>query len=92
MRGTNTNVIVGALYHHPSPIYQTTALLDYIENSAEEINTKFPQAAVVLAGDLNALSDTEIISRTSLISIVDQPDYVTKGRFPLIPGVLAYER
>jgi len=71
VRSDNTNV-VGTLYHPPSPIYQTSALLDYIENSVGEINTKFPQAAVILAGNLNALSDTEIASCTSLISIVDQ--------------------
>jgi hypothetical protein len=65
--------LVGALYHPPSPLYQPTQLLDHIETAVMRIQTDFPDAHIILAGDLNALSDSEVVIRTGLTSIVSQP-------------------
>ena len=40
---------------------------------ANALNTEFSTAPVILAGDFNTLDDTDVISRTTLKSIVDQP-------------------
>src|SRR5208282_4644712 len=66
-------IMVGALYHPPKPIYKTSALLDYIESCLDSIATQFPEAVILLAGDLNLLPEEEIVARTCLVSIVDQP-------------------
>src|SRR5664279_4792570 len=64
---------VRALYHPPVPVYQTTSLLDYIEAAILRIQLDFTRAHIILAGDLNQLSDTEVIARTGMSSIVMQP-------------------
>ena len=53
-------VFVAAIYQPPRPTYKLEELLDYIETSVEEINHDFPQADIVLAGDLNQLSDKDL--------------------------------
>ena len=64
---------IGALYHPPAPLYQTSTLLDHIETAILRIQQDFPDSHIILAGDLNALPDGEIIIRTGLSSIVMQP-------------------
>lgn len=64
---------VGALYHPPVPVYQTTRLLDYMEAAIVRIQLDFAGAEIIMAGDLNLLSDTEIIVRTGMSSIVTLP-------------------
>ena len=64
---------IGALYHPPTPIYQTTDLLHKIEITVIQIQLDFPRAQIILAGDFNTLSNNEIIIRTGLNSIVTQP-------------------
>ena len=61
---------IGALYHRPTPLYQTETLLDLI---VSQFNYDFPGSHVILAGDLNTLSEFEIIARTGLSPIVFQP-------------------
>jgi len=39
----------------------------------DTVSVEFPTSLVILAGDFNMLSDTDVISRTALNSIVDQP-------------------
>lgn len=68
----NDVFFIGALYHPPSPVYQASDLLNQIEHSVFRIQQDFPDAHVILAGDLNTLSDSELIIRTGLTSIVDQ--------------------
>jgi len=70
------DVIVGALYHPPQPLYQTTELLNHIEVSVEAVESAFPAALVILAGDFNSLSEDDVIARSALCSIVDQPTRV----------------
>jgi len=54
-------------------IYQTQTLLDLIEAHVSQFNYDFPGSHVILAGDLNTLSEFEIIARTGLSPIVFQP-------------------
>ena len=68
---------VGALYHPPSPVYDTTHLLDYIEATVLQMQQDFPDAHLILAGDFNQLSDSEIVARTGLTSVQSPP---TRGR------------
>jgi Reverse transcriptase (RNA-dependent DNA polymerase)/Endonuclease/Exonuclease/phosphatase family len=67
------NVFVAALYHPPKPIYKPSELLEYVEACVEEINSDFPSAYIVLAGDMNQLPDQELVEQTGLTQIVHQP-------------------
>jgi len=64
---------VCALYHPPSPIYDTAELLDLVENTVHRMHQVYPDSHIILAGDLNTLSDNELVIRTSMTSIVMQP-------------------
>lgn len=64
---------IAALYHPPQPIYRTESLLNHIELCIENLHQHFQSAEVIVAGDLNQLSDQDIIERTGLIQIVRQP-------------------
>ena len=73
VRAETHTTFVGALYHLPKPQYQTAALLDYIEAGVDAATAACPSATIVLAGDFNALDDTEVATRSALLSIVDRP-------------------
>jgi len=62
--------LTGAVYHPPKPMYQPSSMLDYIEASIDAVTGAYPSATVILAGDFNALDDSEIISRNALLSII----------------------
>ena len=64
---------IGALYHPPKPIYQTADLINHVEAAVFRIQQECPRSKVILAGDLNTLSDTEIVIRTGMTSVVSQP-------------------
>jgi len=49
-------------------------LLGHIETAVDRIQLSYPQARVILAGDLNTLPDNEVIIKTGLSSIVTQPN------------------
>jgi hypothetical protein len=68
-----SNTFVGALYHPPKPIYRQLDLLNYIEACVECLSRDYPSANIILAGDLNQLSDEEMVERTGLTQIVKQP-------------------
>jgi hypothetical protein len=51
------NTFVAALYHPPAPVYKQKDLLDYIEARVAEMGRNFLAASIVLAGDLNQLTD-----------------------------------
>jgi hypothetical protein len=48
-------------------------LLDYIEAALDDIAINHMNSVVVLAGDLHTLSDEDIMARTSLTPIVNEP-------------------
>ena len=62
-----------ALYHPPRPIYVTNDLIDYIEVSVMHIQQNFTAAHIILAGDLNQMSDNEVVIRTGLTSLITVP-------------------
>ena len=64
---------VGAVYHPAKQIYQTADFLAHMEDPVLLIQQDFPASHVVLAGDLNAISDSEIVIRTGMKSLVTQP-------------------
>jgi len=66
-------VIVGALYHPPKPMYQPDKLIDYIERCFDALTFYSPTAMIIVAGDFNTLNSDDIVSRTSMLSIVNQP-------------------
>ena len=66
-------MFLGALYHPPKPQYQPAALVDYIEAGVDAVTALCQSATIVLAGDFNALDDTEEAARSALHSIVDRP-------------------
>ena len=55
------------------PIYKSAELLDYIEAGVDALTVAFPAAKIILAGDFNALDDSEVIVPSSLYSIVNKP-------------------
>jgi len=57
------DVIVGALYHPPQPLYQTSDLLNHIEVCVNAIASAFPAALVVLAGHFNTLPEDDVVAR-----------------------------
>ena len=67
------DLIIGAIYHPPRPLYDTTEFLNYIEDCVDAAELAFPAALVILAGDFNALPDDDVIARSALCSIVEQP-------------------
>jgi len=56
---TNSDCFVyGGLYHPPSPKYQTSDLVDFINNSVDFVFTQDSTSIVVVAGDHNQLPDS----------------------------------
>ena len=66
-------ISVGALYHPPKPLYGAIDLLEYIEASVAYLLQNFADAHFILAGDLNQMSDNEVVIRTGMSSLVTQP-------------------
>jgi len=60
------DVLIGALYHPPYAIYQTSALTDHLEKCVDLLSANCPEASVILADDFNKLQDDEIIARRAL--------------------------
>jgi hypothetical protein len=54
-------------------LYQPDSLLVYIEACVDEISRDLPTSLIVIAGDLNQLSDQHIVERTGFMQIVQQP-------------------
>jgi len=72
VQSANYNLIIGALYHPLKPIYQISALLEHIEACVDQITTDTSDSMIVLAGDVNGLSENRLITRTGLSPIVNQ--------------------
>jgi hypothetical protein len=64
---------VAALYHPPRPSYRPAVLMEFVEACMAEITHEYPLVDIVLAGDLNQLSDCDVLQRTGLTQIVSQP-------------------
>ena len=87
------NTFIGALYHPPRPLYSTDSLLQYVEACVADILQQSPAASIIMAGDLNQLSDTAVEEATGLAQIVSQPTcgpnildrvFVSRPMFPTV--------
>jgi len=54
-------------------MYKSPDLLDHIEVCVDAVESTFPDALIILAGDFNTLPEADVVARTALCSIVDQP-------------------
>jgi hypothetical protein len=63
----------GVLYHPPKPIYNTTDFLEHVFSTIDDHLQISPESTLVMAGDFNQLSDSDICMRTGLKSIVNRP-------------------
>ena len=73
VRIDDQDVFVGALYHPPKPLYQPSALLDYVEKCVDQLTIESNNALVLLAGDFNSFDGSVLISRCALNPVVDKP-------------------
>ena len=58
------DVIVGALYHPPRPLYQTAELLNDIELCVDAVASVFPAPLIVLSGDLPDYTSVKVVTST----------------------------
>ena len=65
----------------------STDLLDVVESAVLDILREFPDAHITLAGDLNSLSESELVARTGLSPIVFQPTRLTRAIIPTGPNL-----
>ena len=70
---TGRDVIIGAVYHPPKPIYEEGAFIDDLEGRIDHLSEQSPEAQIVLAGDFNTIDLELIMIRTGLINIVHEP-------------------
>jgi len=54
-------------------MYLPADLISYLECSVEELCSAHPRVHIILAGDVNTLSNTEVMERTGLTEVVGQP-------------------
>ena len=54
-------------------VFDPQALFKHIKDCIEAISLEFPSALIILAGDMNMLSEQELVARTALVSIVTEP-------------------
>jgi len=54
-------------------MYQPDKLIDYIERCYDALILYCPTAMIIIAGDFNTLNSDDIVSRTGMLSIVNQP-------------------
>jgi len=66
-------VFIAAVYHPPRPLYEPESLLAYIEACVDEISRQFAASLIVIARDLNQLSDQDMVQRTGFMQLVQQP-------------------
>ena len=45
----------------------------YIESTVLQIQNSYPQSHIILAGDFNLLTESEVVIRTGLMPVVSQP-------------------
>lgn len=64
---------LGALNHPPRPIYETEHLLIRLELTVDSITTAEPRALIILGGDLNQIDVDDVIERTGLLPLIEQP-------------------
>ena len=66
-----------AIYHPPSPEYQSSDLLDFLTDLCERLLSLEPNAKLIIAGDINQLGIKPLLNYHSLVQIVNVP---TRGQ------------
>ena len=87
VRVGNRDIVVGALYHPPRPVYQPSDILSHIEACMDALSDE----SVILAGDFNTLDNEDIISRCALSLIVHQPTRGTSNLDRIYVSDLCYD-
>lgn len=72
--------IICGLYHPPKPKYQDRDLMEYLVEMSDRFLDSFPDATVVIGGDLNRL-DLNVFS--TLSELVPLVDFATQGKSKL---------
>ena len=62
------NIVVGALYHPPKPVYKEVELVDELERVSGLILAEPDDKLIILAGDFNQLSDT-VMTQLGFLSV-----------------------
>src|SRR6218665_3022249 len=70
----NRTVYIGALYHPPTPIYETDVLLDTLEASIEML-AQNTESVIILGSDFNGLHvrESDVVQRTGLTPLIHSP-------------------
>lgn len=66
-----SQLVCGVIYHPPGA--NENMIIDYLSNNLQFIESKYPHAAVILAGDFNHLNITEVSQQYSLTQMVNFP-------------------
>ena len=59
--------------HQDRSICAMYDLLDFIEQAVEQISNEYPDALIIMGGDVNQLPENELLVRTGLDPLVRQP-------------------
>jgi hypothetical protein len=70
----NRECYIAAVYHPPEPKYPTDELLSHIESVIDGLNNSNPNSLIIVAGDLNQLSNDKMCA-LGLLSIVKEPTH-----------------
>jgi hypothetical protein len=69
-------LLVCGIYHPPRPTYPSNDLMEYLINMVDNALEKHPGMAIVIGGDLNQLTISELCLMTGWEALVD---FVTRG-------------
>ena len=74
------------------PSYDTSSLLDYLEACIHELTQVLPLASIILAGDFNQMANSEVLERTGLTQLIEQPTRCqhTRANFCVLPNCLQH--
>ena len=70
---TNSKYYTASIYHPPDPLYDESALLEYLSESMEQILSELPTARIILAGDVNHLPIKDLSCQHNLQQLVNKP-------------------
>ena len=69
----NSKYYTASIYHPPDPLYDESALLEYLSESMEQILSDLPTARIIVAGDVNHLPIKDLICQHNLQQLVNKP-------------------
>ena len=60
-------------YHPPKPQYNTSVFIDVLSSDIDYINSLYPDAVIIIAGDFNQLNTSFLDVDHGLIQMVSSP-------------------